>query len=71
MTDGQRPHGPLCRPAEQVEKTGEKFTKESAEYKKGAPFHRCGICEYYRAHRCSLVTGDIEPMMGCKFFEKA
>ncbi len=55
---------------ERVEATGEKFTKENAEYKKGKPFHRCGLCEYYRAHKCDLVAGYVEPMMGCKYFER-
>lgn len=75
MTDfldntGQRAQTAPCSAKEEVRLTGQKFTKENAEYKKGAPFHRCGLCEYYRGHGCELVAGYVMPMMGCKFFEK-
>ena len=49
---------------------GEMVSKETAEYQKGKPFHRCGLCMYYRAHKCDIVRGYIAPMMGCKYFAK-
>ena len=46
-----------------------KLSKESVDYKKGAPEHHCGICEYYRHGTCLIVEGPIEPDYGCKKYE--
>lgn len=49
---------------------GEQVTKETAEYKKGTPFHRCGICQYREGERCEIVAGYIAPYQSCKYFQK-
>ena len=48
---------------------GEKMDKSDAEYTKGAAMRRCGICVHYRAHKCEIVAGHIEPMQVCRYFE--
>lgn len=54
-----------------VHHTGEKMTKDAADYKYGTKEHHCGICEHYNRHACSIVEGKIFPAMGCKYFERA
>jgi hypothetical protein len=48
----------------------ELISKETAEYKIGKPFHRCGICRMYSDNHCSIVRGYIVPEMGCKYYQK-
>lgn len=57
-------------PPRYVYRNGEQVTKENAEYAKGMPFHRCGLCTYYDDHKCKIVAGFIDPYMGCKYFMK-
>ena len=50
---------------------GERVSKEDADYGKGTPFRRCGLCEYLeRGNKCKIVEGDIDPYDVCKYFEK-
>ena len=48
----------------------EKMNKETAEYKKGTPFHRCGSCTYYQSSHCKIVKGHISPEMSCEYYQE-
>lgn len=47
---------------------GEKVSKETAEYRKGSAFERCGECSYMRGETCEIVRGYIGKYMVCKYF---
>lgn len=49
---------------------GELVSKENAEYQKGTPFERCGVCEYMFGHKCKVVAGYITAYQVCKYFQK-
>lgn len=43
-----------------------KFSKEQSGYVENPKGPRCGICIFYRNPRlCRLVSGDIDPQIGC------
>lgn len=46
-----------------------KFNKAQADYGLGQPFRRCGVCSFYRATRCKIVQGKIDPMGLCEYFK--
>jgi hypothetical protein len=48
----------------------EKMSKETAEYKKGTPFHTCGGCTYYQSSHCKIVRGYISPEMSCLYHQE-
>jgi hypothetical protein len=47
---------------------GEKVSKETAEYRKGSAFERCGMCCYMHGETCDIVRGYIGRYMVCKYF---
>lgn len=48
----------------------EKMKKETAEYRKGKPFHSCGSCRHYSDRECDVVAGYISPDMGCSYYQE-
>lgn len=64
MSDPERYYRPM-RPAIH----GEKVSKETAEYRKGTPFRRCGQCCYMHGQTCEIVAGYIAPYQVCKYFQ--
>lgn len=50
---------------------GGKMNKAQADYGMGQPFRRCGVCEHYRANRCKIVEGKIDPLGLCEYWSCA
>lgn len=50
----------------------EKKSKESVDYSAGMASARCGICRHYIVGgMCRKVSGNIDPRMWCKLFERS
>lgn len=50
--------------------TMSKYTKNSVNYSDGMKSAHCGICRYYHARMCALVSGKIDPAYWCKLFKR-
>lgn len=69
-----RPPGhPVCRcvavPMKSATKSTGKVSKESVDYRKATSTHKCGNCDMYSDHNCTLVAGHIEPDDVCDRWE--
>jgi hypothetical protein len=64
MSESARSYRPM-RPM----MAGEKVSKETAEYRKGSAFERCGLCCYMHGQTCDVVRGYIAPYQVCKYFQ--
>lgn len=45
-----------------------KATKLKANYHLGSGSKLCGKCLYYSSHKCSKVSGSINPKYVCKYW---
>jgi hypothetical protein len=60
-----RDYGKLDQP------TGAMVSKQDADYRKGTPDERCGLCTMFMPpNGCSYVEGHIRPYDVCDFFER-
>lgn len=48
-----------------------KYSKDEVDYSPGTNAEHCGICDHFRAGKCTEVEGNIAPSYWCTEFEKS